>query len=107
MDKIYLNHNSLAPARELSARRVFNEAERRYLSIEVRHMVCGLLDSQSIPHGLTENAVQQAVNFGSIKEEEVDIQTFEALFHAVSMDPSFQLPFWFFSAGNPYRTWIC
>ena len=107
MDKIYLNPNALASERELSIRRVFSGAERRYLSLEVRSMVCGLLDSTSVPHDLTENAVQQAVNLGSMNGEEVDAQTFEALFHAITLNPSFKIPFWFASAVAPNRMWIC
>lgn len=107
LDKIYLNPNALASERGLSSRRVFNGAERRYLSLEVQSMVCGLLDSKSVPHDLTENAVQQAVNLGSMHEEEVDVRTFEALFHAVALNPSLQVPFWFVPSAVPYRTWIC
>ena len=107
MDKICLNSNALASERELSARRVFNGRERRYLSLEVRSMVCGLLDSKSIPHDLTENAVLQAVNLGSMNEEEVDIRTFEALFRAMSLNPSFKIPFWFVPTVAPSDTWIC
>ena len=107
MDKICLNPNALASERELSTRRVFSGAERRYLSLEVQSMVCSLLDSKSIPHDLTENAVQQAVNLGSMHEEEIDIQTFEALFHVVALNPSLQIPFWPGPTAVPHRTWIC
>ena len=107
MERIEPNFNALASDHELSARRVFDRTEHRYLSLEVRSMVCNLLDSKSIPLELTENVVQQAVNLGYINEEEVDIQTFEALFHAVTLDPSFQIPFWFESAPASHRTWLC
>jgi len=107
LDNICPNPNALASERELSTRRVFNGFERRYLSLEVRSMVCGLLDSKSIPHDLTENAVQQAVNLGSINGEGIDVRTFEALFHAVSLNPSFKVPFWFISTVAQNRTWIC
>jgi len=70
-------------------------------------MVYGLLDSQSVPPDVTESAVQQAVALGSLSGEEVDAQTFEALFHAVSLDPSFKIPFWFVSTFDPSDTWIC
>ena len=107
MDKIYLNSNALSSERELSARRIFNWTERRYLSLEARSMAYGLLDSQSIPPDVTESVVQQAVALGSISGREVDAQTFEALFHAIALNPSFKIPFWFVSTVAPYRTWIC
>ena len=107
MDNICLNLSALASEHELSTRRVFSGPERRYLSLEVQSMVCGLLNSKSVPHNLTENAVQQAVNLGSMNEEEIDAHTFEALFHAVSLNPSFKVPFWFASTVAPYRMWIC
>ena len=98
MDKIYLSPNALlsktcdpASEREISIRRIFNGAERRYLSLEALSMAYGLLGSRSVPHDVTESAVQQAVNLGSISGEEVDAQTFEVLFHAVSLNPSFMM----------------
>ena len=97
----------MEPDRELSIRRIFNEPERRYLSLEARSMVYGLLGSQSVPPDVTESAVQQAVILGSFSGEEIDAQTFEALFHAVALNPSFKIPFWFFSAEVPSDTWIC
>ena len=70
-------------------------------------MAYGLLGSQSIPPDVTENAVQQAVALGSLSGEEVDVQTFEALFHPVALNPSFQIPVWFVSTIAPSGTWIC
>ena len=107
MDKFCLNPNASALEREFSTRRIFNGAEHRYLSLETRSMVCGLLDSQSVPPDVTENAIQQAVALGSFSGEEVDAQTFEALFHAVSLNPSYKIPLWFFSTATPSDTWIC
>jgi hypothetical protein len=107
LDKFYLNPNVSASEHELSARRIFNEPERRYLSLEARSMAYGLLDSQSVPPDVTESAVQQAVALGSLSGEEVDAQTFEALFHAVSLNPSFKLPVWFVSMAAPSDTWVC
>ena len=118
MDKNYLDPSALlrtcpretcgpASKRELSTRRIFNGSERRYLSLETRLMAYGLLGSQSVPADVTESAVQQAVVLGSISGEEVDVQTFEALFHAVALNPSFKIPFWFASTVVPYKTWIC
>ncbi|MCL2010953.1 MAG: hypothetical protein FWG71_10490 [Synergistaceae bacterium] len=107
MDKFYLNPNASASEREFSTRRIFNEPERRYLSLETRSMVCGLLDSQSVPHDVTENAVQQAVALGTLSGEEVNAQTFEALFHAIALNPSYKIPLWFISTVAPSDTWIC
>jgi len=107
LDNFYLNPNVLAPEREKSIRRIFNEPERRYLSMEARSMVYGLLGSQSVPLNVTESAVQQAVILGSFSGEEVDAQTFEALFHAVALNPSFKIPFWFISTVAPSDTWVC
>ena len=107
MDKFYLNRNASASACELSIRRIFNGAERRYLSLEARSMVYGLLDSQSVSRDVTESAVQQAISLGSLSGEEVDVQTFEALFHALTLNPSFKIPFWFVSTAAPSDAWIC
>ena len=75
--------------------------------METRSMVYGLLDSQSVPADVTESAVHQAVALGSFSGEEVDAQTFEALFHAVALNPSFKIPFWFVSTVVPSGTFIC
>ena len=107
MDKIYMNHNISASEREVSIRRIFNGPERRYLSLEAQSMVYGLLDSISVPHDVTERAVQQAVALGSISGQKIDAMTFEALFHAVTLNPSFKIPFWIVSTVSPSRTWIC
>lgn len=107
MDKIYLNPNASASEREFSARRIFNGLERRYLSLETQSMVYGLLDSKLIPSDVTENAVQQAVTLGSFSDEEIDATTFEALFYAVALNPSFKIPFSFVSTVVPHRTWVC
>ena len=107
MDKFYLKANASGLEHEKSVRRIFNGPECRYLSLEARSMAYGLLDSLSVPSCVTESAVQQAVALGSMNGEEVDAQTFEALFHAVALNPSFQLPFWFISTTAPSGTWIC
>ena len=107
MDKFYLSTNISVPEHEFSARRIFNEPERRYLSLEARSMAYGLLDSQSVPPDVTESAVQQAVALGSLSGEEIDAQTFEALFHALALNPSFQIPIWFTSAIAPSGMWVC
>ncbi|MCL2010030.1 MAG: hypothetical protein FWG71_05720 [Synergistaceae bacterium] len=107
MDKNYLSYSASAPEREVSARRIFNRTERRYLSLETRSMAYALLGSRSVPPGVTESAVQQAVTLGSISGAEVDAQTFEFLFYAVTLNPSFKIPFWFVSTAAPYRPWVC
>ena len=107
MDKFYLNPNASASEREFSARRIFNWQERRYLSLETRLMVYGLLDSISVSPDVTESAVQQAVTLGSLSGEEVDAQTFEALFHVIALNPSYKIPLWFISTVAPSDTWIC
>ena len=107
MDKIYLDPNALALERKLSTRRIFNGPERRYLSLEARSMAYGLLGSLSVPPDVTESAVQQAVTLGAFSGEEVDVKTFEILFHAVSLNPSFKIPLWFISAAAPSGAWIC
>ena len=107
MDKFHLNPNASASERELSARRIFNWRERRYLSLETRLMVYGLLDSLSVSPDVTESAVQQAVTLGSLSGEEVDAQTFEALFYAVTLNPSFKIPCWFVFTAALSHTWIC
>ena len=107
MDNFYLNSNVLESEREFSIRRIFNEPERRYLSLEARLMVYGLLGSRSVPLDVTESAVQQAVILGSSSGEEIDGETFEALFHAVALNPSFKVPFWSISTTVPSDTWIC
>ena len=107
MDKYCMNSNVSASESKLSTRRIFNGQERRYLSLETRSMVYGLLGSQSISPDVTESAVQQAVALGTFSGEEVDTQTFEALLHAVSLNPSFKIPYWFISTDTSSDTWIC
>jgi hypothetical protein len=107
LDKNHLGSDASAAERENSTRRIFSGAERRYLSLEARSMAYGLLDSQSVPPGVTESAVQQAVALGSISGAEIDAQTFEALFHAIALNPSFKIPFWFASAVVPSNAWVC
>jgi hypothetical protein len=107
LDKFYLNPNGSASECELSTRRIFNGSERRYLSLEARSMAYALLGSPSIPPDLTESALEQAVALGSLSGEEVDAQTFEALFHAITLNPSFKIPVWVISANAPSGAWVC
>ena len=107
MDKFYLNPNGSASEHEISVRRIFNGPERRYLSLEARSMAYGLLSSLSVPPDVTESAVQQAVTLGAFSGEEVDVKTFEILFHAVSLNPSFKIPLWFISTAAPSGAWVC
>ena len=107
MNKFYLTPDTSAPEHVFSTRRIFNGVERRYLSLETRLMVYGLLDSKSVPSDVTESAVEQAVTLGSISGEEVDARTFEALFHAVALNPSFKIPLWFVSTVASYGVCVC
>ena len=107
MSNFYLDPNVFTSKGGLSTRRIFSSAECRYLSFEARSIVYGLLDSQSVSPDVTENAVQQAVALGSLNDEEVDAQTFEALFDAVALNSSFNIPVWYVPMGAPYATWIC
>jgi hypothetical protein len=66
-----------------------------------------LLNSQSVSSDVTENAIQQAVTLGSMSGAAVDVQTFEALFHAVTLNPSFKIPFSFASSLTPFNSWVC
>lgn len=66
-----------------------------------------LLNSQSVPMTVTENAIQQAVMLGSINGAPVDVQTFEVLFHAVTLNPSFKIPFSVTSFLTSFNFWVC
>ena len=89
------------------SRRVLHHRERRHLSLEAQKMAYCLLNSQSVPPGIAENTVQQAMTLGSISGAAVDAQTFEALFHTVSLNPSFELPFVFSSPLILSNSWVC
>jgi hypothetical protein len=92
---------------ELSTRRVFHGLERQYLSVEAQSMASCLLDSQSVPPGVTENAIQQAVVLGTMSDSKIDIQTFEALFHVVTLNPLFRIPFSAVAPVLPCNPWVC
>ena len=66
-----------------------------------------LLNSQSVPSQVTENAIQQAVALGTMGGAAVDLQTFEALFYAVTLNPSFSIPFAFASCLTPFDSRVC
>ena len=70
-------------------------------------MVYCLLNSQSVPITVTESAIQQAVMLGSINGTAVDVQTFEVLFHAVTLNPSFKIPFSVASFFTSFQSWVC
>jgi hypothetical protein len=92
---------------DFSVRRIFHRMERQYLSWEAQSMAYCLLNSQSVPSRVTENAIQQAVALGSICGAAVDLQTFEALFYAVALNPSFTVPFAFASFLTPFSSQVC
>lgn len=66
-----------------------------------------LLNSQSVPMDVTENAIQQAVMLGSMSGSAIDVQTFEVLFHVVTLNPSFKIPFSVASFLTPFNSWVC
>jgi hypothetical protein len=97
----------LSERKGLSTRRIFHGLERRYLSVEAQSMASCLLDSQSVPADVTENVIQQAVVLGTMSDSQIDIQTFEALFHAVALNPLFKIPFSSASSLLPFNPWVC
>jgi hypothetical protein len=92
---------------DFSVRRILHRMERQYLSWEAQSMAYCLLNSQCVPLKVTENTIQQAVALGSVSGAAVDLQTFEALFHAVALNPSFSIPFAFGSCSTPFGSWVC
>jgi hypothetical protein len=90
-----------------SALRIFNRHECRYLSPEVQSLAYCLLGSLSVPATVTENAIQQAVNLGALSGAVIDAQIFEALFHALTLDPSFRFPFAPPLSMTPFSSWVC
>jgi hypothetical protein len=66
-----------------------------------------LLNSQYVPLDVTENAIQQAVMLGSVSGAAVDAQTFEVLFHVVTLNPSFKIPFSVSSFFTSFNSWVC
>jgi hypothetical protein len=110
LDKIYVDAASRISMPErgnFSMRRIFNRVERQYLSQEAQAMAYCLLDSQSVRIDITENTIQQAVTLGTLSGVEVDVQTFEVLFHAVALNPEFKLPFAFTISTMPFSSWVC
>jgi hypothetical protein len=110
LKKTYIDVASLVPGAkrlEFGTRRIFHRLERQYLSLEARSMAYCLLNSQSVSMSVTESAIQQAVMLGSINGAAVDVQTFEVLFHAVTLDPSFKLPFPVTSFLTSFNSWVC
>ncbi len=70
-------------------------------------MACCLLDSQSIPQDVTENAIHQALLLGYLSGDPVDESTFEALIEAVTLNPSFQIPFSATPMMSHLGSWVC
>jgi hypothetical protein len=97
----------LPERKELSTRRIFHGLERQYLSVEAQSMASCLLDSQSVPPDVTENVIQQAVALGTMSDSKIDIQTFEALFQAVTLNPLFKIPFSSAASLLPFNPWVC
>jgi predicted Zn-dependent peptidase len=97
----------LSEQRELSTRRIFHGLERRYLTAEAQSMASCLLNSLSVSPDVPENAIQQAVVLGTLSGSAVDIQTFEALFQAVTLDPLFKIPFSAVNFLSGCNTWVC
>ena len=93
--------------RKFASQRVLHHRERWHLSLEAQSMAYCLLNSQSVPPDVAENTIQQAVTLGSMSGSEVDARTFELLFHAVSLNPSFELPFAFSSPLIFSNPWVC
>jgi hypothetical protein len=110
LDKSYARGTSVVWPRdreELSTRRIFHGLERRYLSVEAQSMAFCLLNSQSVPPDITENAIQQAVVLGTMSDSKVDIQTFEALFNVVTLNPMYKIPFSAAASLLPFDPWVC
>ncbi len=112
LEKFYVNIASpvsppSAERKRLSTRRIFHKLERQYLSLEAQSVACSLLDAQSVPPDVTENAIQQAVVLGSMSGTAIDAQTFEALLEAVSLNPSFRIPFSVATPLTPFNSWVC
>jgi hypothetical protein len=97
----------LPERKELSTRRIFHGLERRYLSVEAQSMASCLLNSQFVPPDVTENVIQQAVVLGTMSDSKIDVQTFEALFQAVTLNPLFKVPFSAAASLLPLNPWVC
>ena len=93
--------------KKISAQRVFHSLECRYLSQEARSMASCLMDSQSVPPEVTEQAIQQALVLGVISGSTIDASTFESLFKTVALDPAFKIPFSALLSLPPSGKWVC
>jgi hypothetical protein len=112
LEKIYVNtiFSGISPESEgknFGNRRILHQLERRYLSPEAQEVAYCLLSSRSVPVDVTENAIQQAVILGSISDAAVDASTFEALFEAVTLNPSFRIPCLATTNLISSNTWLC
>ncbi|NLL36476.1 MAG: hypothetical protein GX256_03005 [Fretibacterium sp.] len=70
-------------------------------------MACSLLEARSVPTDVTENAIHQALLLGFMSGDPVDPMTFEVLFEAVSLNPSFQIPFVISPTFSDKGVWVC
>jgi hypothetical protein len=108
LDKFYVDVPVPGTKRsEFGTRRIFHRLERQYLSREARSMACCLLNARSVPTSVTENAIQQAVVLGTMSGSAVDVETFEVLFHAVTLNPSFKIPFPVTFFHTFFNSWVC
>ena len=89
------------------AQRVFHSLEQRFLCPETRSMACSLLDARSIPTDVTESAIHQALMMGYMSGDPVDAQTFEILFEAVALNPSFQISLKADPLSAHRGPWVC
>lgn len=105
---MYIKVASPTPAISgIATRRVFHDLERRHLSPEALAMAYCLFEAQSVPADVTENTIQQAVLLGTVSGDPVDEATFEALLEAVTLNPSFRIPFSVASVSESVSTWVC
>ncbi|MDR3230654.1 MAG: hypothetical protein LBT65_04375 [Synergistaceae bacterium] len=114
MEKIYVSTISAdvssqnkGPSGNFGSRRILHQLERRYLSPEAQELAYCLLSSATVPSEVTENAMQQAVALGSVSDLIIDAQTFQALLEAVTLNPSFRIPFSVTTSLTPSSPWLC
>ena len=92
----------LAAQKNIGVRRVFHGLERRYLSQEALGLASSLLESCVVPVETTETAIEQALLLGVASESEIDVSTFEGLVKALTLNPSFRVPFVFMPSASPW-----
>ncbi len=70
-------------------------------------MASCLMDSQSVPPEVTERAIQQALVLGVMSGSPIDVPTFESLFEAVALDPTYKVPFAVSVSLPSSGSWVC